>query len=213
MGARAVHPREAPAPTPALVPAAPAPAPAPAPAHAAPPVHHERQRWWRCGLHAVNALLHAPVYSPRDFERLADDLLTAPRPPWAHPHRSVLGLGNYDLNVLMSALHRRGLDVSWLPQTRSVRDVLRAEERLSGFLVNVPGSWQPPWPLSHFLVERRHWIAVTRYGPHFYLVDSNQPAPTRFESESDLLSYFASAKNESRHVLYVCAIPPASSPG
>ncbi len=37
-----------------------------------------------------------------------------------NPHRSVLGTGNYDVNVIMAALHSRGLAAVWWDKRRSV---------------------------------------------------------------------------------------------
>lgn len=40
---------------------------------------------------------------------------------WINPHRSVLGLGNYDVNVVMTALQRRGLEAVWFDKRKYVQ--------------------------------------------------------------------------------------------
>lgn len=37
-----------------------------------------------------------------------------------NPHKSVLGLGNYDVNVIMSALQLRGYEAIWFDKRKSV---------------------------------------------------------------------------------------------
>jgi hypothetical protein len=65
-------------------------------------VYHERQRVLKCGVHAVNNLLGERAFEVADFERLAKEL--SPTSFW-----SLVGAGNYDVNVLECALKKRGL--------------------------------------------------------------------------------------------------------
>lgn len=39
---------------------------------------------------------------------------------WINPHRSILGLGNYDINVIMTALQRKGCDAVWFDKRKYV---------------------------------------------------------------------------------------------
>ncbi|XP_039560550.1 josephin-2-like, partial [Passer montanus] len=68
--------------------------------------YHERQRRQLCALHALNSLLQRPWLSQASADRLCQRL--APR-SWPNPHRSPLGTGNYDVNVVMAALGSQGL--------------------------------------------------------------------------------------------------------
>lgn len=174
-------------------------------------VYHEKQYLWRCGLHAVNALLQKRAFTAADFGEIADGLVVGSRMPWSHPHRSVLGIGDYDVNVLMCALEKTGLRAEWLSKKVALQSVIESTDDLKGFLVNVP-SKLPSFLQSaeYFLGERRHWIAVTRYSSHFYLVDSKF-APTRFEDESDLVRYLEQVRKESGHILYVVSKPQQPS--
>lgn len=166
-------------------------------------VYHEKQTMWRCGLHAVNALLQRKAYTAREFDTLADNLIISRRFWWIHPHRSLFGLGNYDVNVLMCAIESAGYDVQWLPENTNFRDLVQKHDALVGFLVNVSGNWQPPWPLNFLIPERRHWLAVSRYPEQFYIVDSNLRSPSRLDDEDALTRYFVRVKSESAHVLSV----------
>lgn len=37
---------------------------------------------------------------------------------WINPHRSVLGFGNYDVNVIMTALEMRGYEAIWFDKRK-----------------------------------------------------------------------------------------------
>lgn len=167
-------------------------------------VYHEKQQLWRCGLHAVNALLKRPVYTAADFGAIADSIAPESRMPWSHPHRSVFGLGDYDVNVLMCALEKAGLRAEWLSAKVSLASLLESTKRLRGFLVNVPAMNLPSFLQSAttFLTDRRHWVAVPQYSSHFYLVDSKLP-PSRFSGSAELIRYLERVRKESGHILYV----------
>lgn len=37
---------------------------------------------------------------------------------WVNPHRSFLGFGNYDINVIMTALQKKGCDAVWFDKRK-----------------------------------------------------------------------------------------------
>lgn len=37
---------------------------------------------------------------------------------WLNPHRSFLGLGNYDVNVIMTALQMQGFEACWFDKRK-----------------------------------------------------------------------------------------------
>lgn len=37
---------------------------------------------------------------------------------WINPHRSILGLGNYDINVIMTALQTKGYEAIWFDKRK-----------------------------------------------------------------------------------------------
>ncbi|CDF38030.1 unnamed protein product [Chondrus crispus] len=168
-------------------------------------VYHERQQLWRCGLHATNALLKRRAYSAADFSKIADDLMAGQRSSWFHPHRSMLGLGDYDVNVLMVALDKYAIQTNWVSETASLEEIIRANPKMKGFLVNVPSQFGLPSfmaPANSLFGDRKHWIAVPRYYSHFHLVDS-KTTPSRFEKEVDLIRYLEKVRKASGHVLYL----------
>ena len=83
-------------------------------------VFHERQRLMLCGVHCLNNLFcnespspgEAPPYSKRSLDAIAEAQHRSSRDAgvdgFFNPHRSVLGLGNYDVVVLELAVAEQG---------------------------------------------------------------------------------------------------------
>ena len=83
-------------------------------------VFHERQRLMLCGVHCLNNLFcnespspgEAPPYSKRSLDAIAEAQHRSSRDAgvsgFFNPHRSVLGLGNYDVVVLELAVTEQG---------------------------------------------------------------------------------------------------------
>jgi josephin len=77
-------------------------------------MYHEKQSLFRCGIHALNNLLQAPVFSKETFDQacmtlhqLSGGNHTILASFW-NAHEAPLGLGNYDVNVLMYVLQEKG---------------------------------------------------------------------------------------------------------
>jgi josephin len=80
-------------------------------------MYHERQSLQLCALHVVNSLWQRREFLKSELDEICLEL--APESySWWNPHRAPLGLGNYDVNVIMAALQRRGLDTVWFDKRR-----------------------------------------------------------------------------------------------
>ena len=65
-------------------------------------IYHEKQSRQLCALHTLNNLFQK---SDTFTKALLDDLCLQLTPnSWINPHRSIFGLGNYDVNVVMAAV-------------------------------------------------------------------------------------------------------------
>ena len=120
-------------------------------------MYHERQRWSLCGVHAVNNVLQEPKYTKSDFDTVCLEL--APDQHWLNPHRSMLGIGNYDVNVLMVLLERAKMQVQWQDgrkelETTDLKDYGK-DASLFGLIVNFPSN-----SLWGRLTKGRHWCAL-----------------------------------------------------
>uniref|UniRef100_A0A8C6W7R4 ubiquitinyl hydrolase 1 n=1 Tax=Nannospalax galili TaxID=1026970 RepID=A0A8C6W7R4_NANGA len=81
----------------------------------APSVYHERQRLELCAVHALNNVLQQQLFSQEAADEICKRLAPDSR---LNPHRSLLGTGNYDVNVIMAALQGLGLAAVWWDRRR-----------------------------------------------------------------------------------------------
>ncbi|KAJ8363271.1 hypothetical protein SKAU_G00121020 [Synaphobranchus kaupii] len=145
------------------------PHPSPAPP---PPVYHEQQRRELCALHALNNVFQDGAAFSRDtlqdiFQRLSPNTLVTPH------KKSMLGNGNYDVNVIMAALQTRGFEAVWWDKRRDVSSI--ALHNVTGFILNVPSNlcWGP----LRLPLKRQHWIGVREVGGVYYNLDSKLRCP------------------------------------
>ncbi|XP_032876333.1 josephin-2 isoform X1 [Amblyraja radiata] len=169
-----------PAPSPS-VPVSPCP---PCPPSPSPSVYHERQRLELCAAHALNNLLQRSVFGKDSLDelchRLSPDTLF-------NPHRSLLGTGNYDANVLMAALLTEGLSAVWWDKRRSLGSLSLSQIR--GFILNIPSA-VTLGPIS-LPIHRPHWIAIRPIDGSYYNLDSKLQAPAAIGNEGQLRTFLS----------------------
>ena len=71
-----------------------------------------------CALHALNNLFQEKRYHKHELDEICYNLSPD---VWINPHKSALGLGNYDINVLMAALQKKDYAAIWFDKRRLVR--------------------------------------------------------------------------------------------
>uniref|UniRef100_A0A8C7F1L0 Josephin-2 n=1 Tax=Oncorhynchus kisutch TaxID=8019 RepID=A0A8C7F1L0_ONCKI len=133
-------------------------------------VFHEKQRLELCAIHALNNVLQEQVFT----KETADDICKRLAPQCVvNPHRSMLGTGNYDVNVIMAALQSRELAAVWWDKRRTVQSL--CVDKVQGFILNVPS--RVSLGIVSLPVKRRHWLAVRQVNGHYYNLDSKLKSP------------------------------------
>ncbi|XP_077645946.1 josephin-2 [Lonchura striata] len=168
--------------------------------------YHERQRRQLCALHALNNLLQRPWLSQASADRICQRLAPRARP---NPHRSPLGTGNYDVNVVMAALRSLGLAALWWDKRRPLERL--ALPHVLGLLLNVPsrvalGALRLP-------LARPHWLCVRRLGRLFYNLDSKLPAPAAIGHEPQLREFLREALAPATSELLLVVAPEVEQQG
>ena len=100
----------------------------------------------------------------------------------------MLGLGNYDVNVLTAALNSRDCDTVWFDKRKEPRSVVDLDQ-VVGCILNVPNDWKIGWlalPLN-----RKHWIALKNVGGVWYNLDSKLKEPEVIGANSDCYVFLA----------------------
>lgn len=78
-------------------------------------MYHERQRLQFCALHALNNLFQASVFAKQDLDDICNSLNSHAK---LNPHKSIFGLGNYDVNVLSAALELKHYQLIWFDKRK-----------------------------------------------------------------------------------------------
>lgn len=147
-----------------------------------PGIYHERQRLELCAVHALNNVLQERLFTQEAADEICKRLAPDAR---LNPHRSVLGTGNYDVNVIMAALHSLDLAAVWWDKRRPLEQLVLS--RIHGFIVNVPSN--VALGFVTLPVRRKHWIAVRQVGGVYYNLDSKLKAPDCVGGEGELRAF------------------------
>ncbi|XP_014244097.1 josephin-like protein [Cimex lectularius] len=146
-------------------------------------IYHEKQVKELCALHALNNLFQSrDAFSKADLDEICQSL--SPH-VWINPHKSLLGLGNYDVNVIMAALQRKGCEAIWFDKRKSPESLQLSQ--ICGFILNVPSDYRLGFVLLP--LKKRHWIAIRRISGVYYNLDSKLDAPHMIGQEKDLMDY------------------------
>ena len=79
-------------------------------------IYHERQSRQLCALHVLNNLFQdEKAFAKSDLDEICRRLNPE---AWINPHKSMLGLGNYDANVIMTALEEKGYKMRWFDKRK-----------------------------------------------------------------------------------------------
>ncbi|XP_064106029.1 josephin-1-like isoform X1 [Macrobrachium rosenbergii] len=163
-----------------------------------PDIYHEKQIKELCALHSLNNLFQdGGAFAKSEL----DEICYALSPDnWFNPHKSLLGTGNYDINVIMAALTTKGCGVVWFDKRKDPHVI--ALEKVVGFILNVPSEYRlGPVQLP---LRRKHWIAIRNIRGVYYNLDSKLEAPEIIGKEQELTNYLREElKNKDKELFLV----------
>ncbi|XP_006014946.1 josephin-2 isoform X2 [Alligator sinensis] len=161
----------------------------PAPA-AAEGLYHERQRLELCAVHALNNVLQQRRFTQEAADEICKRLAPDAR---MNPHCSFLGTGNYDVNVIMAALHSLDFAAVWWDKRRSLEQLVLSQ--ILGFIINVPSNVSLGF--MSLPLRRKHWIAVRQVNGTYYNLDSKLKAPACIGGEGELRAFLQDVVSQS----------------
>uniref|UniRef100_A0A023FCU3 Josephin-2 n=2 Tax=Triatoma infestans TaxID=30076 RepID=A0A023FCU3_TRIIF len=160
-------------------------------------IYHEKQVKELCALHALNNLFQSrDAFTKAELDEICQSL--SPH-VWINPHKSLLGLGNYDVNVIMAALQRKGCEAIWFDKRKSP-DCLQLSH-IRGFILNVPSDYRLGFVLLP--LRKRHWIAIRKIAGVYYNLDSKLDAPNVIGQETELKSYLREQLDSKEKELFI----------
>lgn len=146
-------------------------------------IYHEKQVKELCALHALNNLFQEKKYTKAILDELCVEL--SPQ-EFLNPHRSILGRGNYNINVIMKAVQLNGYEALWFDKRRPI--TILNFINVKGFILNVPSDYKLAGILS-LPWERKHWIAVTKINDVYFNLDSKLEKPEIIGNQEQLIAY------------------------
>ncbi|XP_055836734.1 josephin-like protein [Episyrphus balteatus] len=160
-------------------------------------IYHERQRRQLCALHALNNLFQSDIYTKAQLDEVCKNL--SPQ-VWINPHRSVLGLGDYDVNVIMTALQEKGCEAAWFDKRKDPACINFDE--VVGFILNIPADYK--FGYVTLPIKKRHWIAVRKIDDgQYYNLDSKLESPHCIGDEESLLTYLKGQLESNDRELFI----------
>ncbi|UMM21581.1 hypothetical protein L5515_003197 [Caenorhabditis briggsae] len=132
-----------------------------------PNLYHEKQKLQYCLIHTVNNILQKKEFDATKMDEICYGMNES---KWFNPHRSWIGTGNYDANILMASLQKHNLKVVWFDKRLGVEKI--KFEKLRAIVFNIPSR------TLLTLYRGRHWFAVVQKNEKFYNLDSKLSAPT-----------------------------------
>ena len=79
-------------------------------------IYHEKQRKQFCAIHSMNNLFQDATICTK--EKLDEVCYNLNPSRWNNPHKSVMGMGNYDINVITAFLQTHNYDVIWFDKRK-----------------------------------------------------------------------------------------------
>lgn len=143
--------------------------------------HFERQRGAHCGMHALNNAVGCSWQTIEDMQRACDDYLASSR------HEGMLEIraehakpsGWYSIEVMCHAMN-----------TTSMRVAGKVEFALSLEPLHVNPNALRTSVGAVVNIKNRHWVALKRDGEQVWLLDSQEPMPSRLtEAEYKVLIF------------------------
>ncbi|CAG8472873.1 13548_t:CDS:10 [Ambispora leptoticha] len=147
----------------------------------------------------AKAMLQRAAYTKSELDGFAEtlDKHTSPEAKtWLsyliNPHKSMFGLGNYDVNVLELALKKIGLEIQWFDFRKDIRTVIQfTDPTLFGLILNIPS-------IRFYFWRSNHWIAIKPFFQEgkqqediakVYNLDSKLSSPYEFENSEEVYKF------------------------
>ena len=163
-----------------------------------------------CALHALNNVFQEKVFTKADLDSICSNLSPS---TWFNPHRSWLGLGNYDINVLTAALQTKDFDLVWFDKRKHPEIIVT--ECVTGYIINVPNCLKVGW--LQLPLERRHWVAFKEMkmgdpeSEGYYNLDSKLKEPQLIGDKSSFLEYLRTQLEENKELFLVVTTAVSNS--
>lgn len=121
---------------------------------------------------------------------------------YINPHKSVLGLGNYDVNAIMVALETKSKALVWFDKRKEINSESLEVSRAFGFILNIPTDYS--FGFVTLPIKSRHWICIKKMADDkFYNLDSKYDKPKNIGTEDDFVKYLQDEMKSNDKELFI----------
>lgn len=151
---------------------------------------HEKQSMFMfCGIHCLNNLFQSREFTKEQFDDFCKNLSPD---SIINPHKSILGIGNYDVNCLMQALSVKNYELIWFDKRKDITEETISINEAFGFISNINSN--VTMGFINLPIKTRHWISFRRLSDgNFYNLDSKLNEPKLIGGNEEFITYL---KNE-----------------
>ena len=121
----------------------------------------------------------------------------------------MFGLGNYDANVLINAVQKRGFRVDWYDRRRRITPEsvnIGNDDAIIGLICNRPTRSMMG------LMKGAHWYSIRLLGDKYYNLDSYLPRPQAFADEASVRLHLQALLDSSEEANLLMIRKPPENP-
>ncbi|XP_060587923.1 josephin-2-like [Ruditapes philippinarum] len=126
-----------------------------------------------------------------------------------NPHRNMLGLGNYDVNVLTAALQTKDLCLIWFDRRKKVEKVNFS--KVKGVILNVPSDYKLGFVKIPF--DFKHWYVIREVQGAFYNLDSKLDKPIKLGERQAAVDFLNERLKDEKTQLLIVVEPSVETSG
>ncbi|CAO1421927.1 unnamed protein product [Diamesa serratosioi] len=161
-------------------------------------IYHERQSLMLCAVHCLNNLFQTKAFTKQSLDAISNSLSPD---EFINPHKSIFGLGNYDVNVLIKALDAKNCELNWYDRRKELTPTTIKSDRALGYILNIPNDYS----LGFFTLplKRRHWICIRKLNEQFWNLDSKLNHPICIGNEQEVVIFLQQQINTNDKELFL----------
>jgi josephin len=122
---------------------------------------------------------------------------------YINPHKSMFGIGNYDVNSIISALESQNKELIWFDKRRDITEESIELTRAFGYIMNVRSDYSFGF-ITLPLKNIRHWKSLRRLkDDSFYNLDSKLDKPKLIGNNESFVTYLKNEMSSNDKELFI----------
>jgi josephin len=181
-----------------------------------------------CGIHCVNNMLQRKECTKENFDSWCESIhdeevkqgLATRSLFGVNPHKSVFGVGNFDVNVLVKAFEQSGCQMEWTDRRKPLDEIVNQSLLQNADCIGIVCNVKQDGIFSS-IMGSRHWITIKKVNsdeekisdskPKIYNLDSKLPGPQELSSDELIALLTSWVANSDANIFLVTHTPKPST--